>query len=331
MSWLTSSVASVLVWLRDLFGGFTGPDSGLTWVLAIVALTLLVRLVLLPMNLRQFSHQLKMTKAAPEMAEVNSRFRTSIKEAQALPDAAESSRRVRELQIEHVRAVKKVKEEHGFGFLSLFVVPLVVQGLIGFALFRVITEFRPGADVRYGIPAEAFESGAAATFFGAPLSARFTTSAAQLTDLGGSVGPTRLVAFVLIALAALLTALLFRKSVRRSPAPVPPKPSDGPPSQEEIAAEMAFRVQTLMRTRGPLLMGGFLSIGYLVLPIGFMFSIVATMLWIYVQQSILYALNPMMVSPAASLAVEAAGGDPSDPPLVPGDVKERPEDGDRRP
>ncbi|MFD2356914.1 YidC/Oxa1 family membrane protein insertase [Nonomuraea ferruginea] len=71
LSWLYEAVAFVITWIHTGYATFLNPDSGLTWALTIITLTVLMRICIFPLFLKQMRSPKKMQELAPP------RWRTS--------------------------------------------------------------------------------------------------------------------------------------------------------------------------------------------------------------------------------------------------------------
>lgn len=296
LTWLHTIVAESLTVLRDVIGQVTGPDTGLTWALAIIVLSVLTRLLLLPLNVRQFHAQAKMQKVQPQLQKVNERFKQRKADLDKAPlSAEERQRRLRELQAEQLAGTRSVTKEHNFRFSSLFL-PMIVQGLIGYSLFQVLRTFRPGGERKFGLSAEELASGSDATFLGAPLSSTLTTASDVISRVGGDPVSARIGALVLLVAATAVSILTLKQALGRTSLPVPAAPStgsrSGPPTPEEAMAEMMGKMQSLMRTKGPLILGLVLSVFYVFLPIGLLLSILVVVVWTAGYQWFMHRRHP---------------------------------------
>ncbi len=66
----------ILVSFHTLFTWLgMNPDAGVTWVLAVVGLTLVVRAALIPLFVRQIKSQRKMLMLAPEMKRIQDKYK----------------------------------------------------------------------------------------------------------------------------------------------------------------------------------------------------------------------------------------------------------------
>ena len=68
-------ISLVLVSWHSLFSLFLDPDSGLTWVLAIMGVTVVVRAALIPIFVKQIKSQRNMLAAQPELAKLQKKYK----------------------------------------------------------------------------------------------------------------------------------------------------------------------------------------------------------------------------------------------------------------
>lgn len=168
---IRSAVSALLVQLHFLLAGVGfDPAGGVSWLLAIAMLVAVVRLVLLPIAVRQHRSGLRMRALAPEAARIRDRHR-------GRTDAA--SRRA---LAEQMAALHRRHGVHPLGAL----LPLVIQVPLFLALVQALEH------AAHSSGTAALASFAAAAAFGAPLAA---------TALNGGV-PGALLGVGLLAVTA---------------------------------------------------------------------------------------------------------------------------------
>ena len=151
-----------------------GAGSGVTWTLSIIGLVLLIRIILIPLFVKQIKSQRAMTALAPKMKEIQTRFKDD-----------------RQKQSEEM--MKLYKEHKTNPLASCF--PILAQAPIMFALFTVLNGI--GQNKPRGVLTAAdVESAANAKFLGAPISETF---------LGSSNTTVKLVTVLLIILMSAST------------------------------------------------------------------------------------------------------------------------------
>jgi YidC/Oxa1 family membrane protein insertase len=144
----------VLSGFHQLFGGVFGDDSGLTWVLSIVGLTLVIRAALIPLFVKQIKSSRNMQLIQPKVKELQKKY------------GHDRERLGQETM--------KLYRESGTNPFSACL-PLIVQLPIFLALFRLIEQAAKGTPKGVLTAAEAdslrdasiFGAGIADTFIGA--------------------------------------------------------------------------------------------------------------------------------------------------------------------
>ncbi|MDE2591778.1 MAG: membrane protein insertase YidC [Actinomycetales bacterium] len=68
-------ISLVLVGWHSLFSLFLDPDAGITWVLAIMGVTVVVRAALIPIFVKQIKSQRNMLAAQPELAKLQKKYK----------------------------------------------------------------------------------------------------------------------------------------------------------------------------------------------------------------------------------------------------------------
>ena len=181
MTPLHAAISFVLMWAYRGWGLITGVDQGLTWALAIMTLTVIVRTILIPLFVRQINSSRNMQIIQPKL--------------KALQEKYGADRQ--KLSIE---TNKLMKEEGVNPMASCF--PMLLQMPVFFALYQVlyaVSNHTPKGYFFVHNP-DLVESLTNATFLGARLGDRFWLSDWSL------FGPTQIMAIVLILL---MTGLLF--------------------------------------------------------------------------------------------------------------------------
>ena len=192
---LASPVGHLLAYIHSLLSMVLIPSSGPAWALSIVLLTVVVRLLLFPLFVKQIKSQRRMQELAPKIKELQKQHKG-------------------DRETLNVEMMKLYKENNANPISGCL--PLLLQLPVFFALFTVIREFKPGADARYGLTAQQLGEGAAAKVFGAPISAAFNSSASSLADLDASLTVVRVVAAVMVVLMGLSTFYTQRQMIARS-------------------------------------------------------------------------------------------------------------------
>ena len=162
---LYTAVSWVIITFHDLLS-FTNNED-LQWSIGIIALVILIRIILIPLFVKQIKSQRALTALQPHMKAIQKKHKDD-----------------RQKQSEEM--MKLYKEHKTNPFASCF--PILAQAPIFFALFTVlngISQNKPHGLLK----GEYLISAQQANFFGAPLSGTF---------LGSSDGITKIISIVLI-------------------------------------------------------------------------------------------------------------------------------------
>ena len=169
---LYNAVSWVMITFHDLLG-FTNNED-LQWSVGIIGLVVLIRIILIPLFVKQIKSQRALTALQPHMKAIQKKYKDD-----------------RQKQSEEM--MKLYKEHKTNPFASCF--PILAQAPIFFALFTVLNGISQNKSHGY-LKGEYLVSAQQANFFGAPLSGTF---------LGSSTGGTKLVAIILIAFMSATT------------------------------------------------------------------------------------------------------------------------------
>ena len=152
------AVTWVMVTFHTMLGWLLGKNSheSLKWTFSIVLLVVLIRVILIPLFVRQIKSQRAMTALQPHMKEIQKRYKDD-----------------RQKQSEEMM---KLYKEHKTNPLASCV-PLLAQAPIFFALFRVLSGIAHDKSyVPNVLNAKLLETAHAAKFLGAPISDSFLSS-----------------------------------------------------------------------------------------------------------------------------------------------------------
>jgi YidC/Oxa1 family membrane protein insertase len=148
---LYNFVSGVIVGIHYLLSPIFGFDSGVTWALSIVGLVVLIRIILIPLFVKQIKSQRALTALQPQMKAIQTKYKDDRQKHKTNPLA------------------------------SCF--PILAQAPIFFALFTVLNGIAAKTDAGVSAPiargflkGEYLESAAQATFFGAKISQSFLGS-----------------------------------------------------------------------------------------------------------------------------------------------------------
>jgi YidC/Oxa1 family membrane protein insertase len=174
MNPLKGAVSGVLVLFHNLFSPIFGKTSGITWTLSIIGLVVLIRIILIPLFVKQIKSQRAMTALQPHMKEIQKKYKDD-----------------RQKQSEEMM---KLYKEHKANPLSACL-PIFAQAPIFFALFTVLNGIAKGKENGF-MKGEYLTSAAEAKFFGAKISETF---------LGSESITVKIVTVLLIALMSATT------------------------------------------------------------------------------------------------------------------------------
>jgi len=145
---LYNIVSGVMVAIHKVVSPVFGADSGVTWSISIMGLVVLIRIILIPLFVKQIKSQRAMTALQPHMKEIQKKFKDD-----------------RQKQSEEM--MKLYKEHKTNPLASCF--PIIAQAPIFFALFTVLNGIAKNKPHGF-LKGEYLVSAAQAKFFGAPIS-----------------------------------------------------------------------------------------------------------------------------------------------------------------
>jgi YidC/Oxa1 family membrane protein insertase len=178
LSWLEVVVSWILVQFHNVVGGALGMASGWSWILSIVGLVIVIRIVLIPLFVRQIKSQRNMQILQPKIKEIQTKY------------AGDRERQSQEMML--------LYKETGTNPLSSCI-PLLAQAPIFYALFRVLQGIAMG--IPYGVlTQEQVDQAHNAQIFGVPIYAVFMHAAETPNPMS-----TRILTFTLIVLMTLTT------------------------------------------------------------------------------------------------------------------------------
>src|SRR6266851_5878979 len=137
--------------IHAVLGAVFGPASGLAWGLSIVILVIFIRLLLVPLFVKQVHAQRKMAQHAPHLQELRKKYKND----------------KQRLDEETMKFYKKNGVNPLAGCL-----PMIPQMIVFFALFsvlRAIAGWHSGIKLSYGLTTSVVESAQTATIFGVHL------------------------------------------------------------------------------------------------------------------------------------------------------------------
>ena len=194
---LYDAVAWVIMRLHAGLGAIFGDSSGAAWALSIVILVVLMRLILVPLFIKQMHATRKMTALAPQVAELKKKYKG---DKQKLNEET-----------------MKLYKENGANPLA-GCLPVVAQLPVFFALFgvlRAIAEDQP----KYGLTPAVVASAQHAKIFGVVTVAdRLLTSILPPTFSSIGAGP-KIVILLTVVVSAVTTFMTVRQSMKRGMTP----------------------------------------------------------------------------------------------------------------
>ena len=190
-------VAWLMVGFHQVFTAIGMPSaSGFTWALSIVGLTIVIRIILIPLFVKQIHASRRMQLIQPEMQKIQKKYK-----GKTDPES-------RQAMTQETMGLYKRTGTNPFSSC----LPILLQSPIFFALFRVLNNLAAiasGAKPSIGpLDATLAQQANTSTIFGAPLSATFVHA-------NGSV-PTMIVTVVLIVLMSASTFTTQRQLMMKN-------------------------------------------------------------------------------------------------------------------
>jgi YidC/Oxa1 family membrane protein insertase len=256
---LYNLVSGVIILFHNLLRPIFGTDSGVTWSLSIVGLVICIRIVLIPLFVKQIKSQRALTALQPQMKAIQNKYKDD-----------------RQKQSEEM--MKLYKEHKTNPLASCF--PILAQAPIFFALFTVLNGI--AAKTPEGVPApiargflkgDYLESAAQATFFGAKISQSF---------LGSPDTTVKIVTVILIFIMSATTFTTQRQLMVK-----------GMPKMDS-SNNMMLQQQKIMLYLFPVIF----AISGVNFPVGVLIYWSTTNFWTWGQQFYVIKRNPTPGSPA---------------------------------
>jgi YidC/Oxa1 family membrane protein insertase len=148
---LADLVAWAIMHIHAGLGALFGPNTGLAWGLSIAVLVIIIRLLLVPLFVKQVHAQRKMAQHAPQLQELRKKYKNDKQKLN-----------------EETMAFYK---ENGVNPLA-GCLPMIPQMIVFFSLFyvlRAIADWKPGTVVKYGLTTKVMESAQQAKILGVHL------------------------------------------------------------------------------------------------------------------------------------------------------------------
>jgi YidC/Oxa1 family membrane protein insertase len=214
---LYEAVGWVFTHIYDVLKPAFGATSGWTWALSIVILVALMRLIMVPLFVKQMHTTRAMSALQPQMAALRKKYKD---DKQTLN-----------------QETMKLYQEAGVNPL-MGCLPLALQLPLFFGLFsvlRAIAEYKPGTTPKYGLSTSLVHAGLQAKILGASIADKVLFTGSAHVPLHA-----KLVILVAVMLSMLTTYLTIRQSMKRGmmPAATPDNPMAN--SQKYMAYIMPF-------------------------------------------------------------------------------------------
>ena len=256
---LYNFVSGVIVLIHKGLTPIFGTDSGVTWTLSIMGLVVLIRIILIPLFVKQIKSQRALTALQPQMKEIQKKYKDD-----------------RQKQSEEM--MKLYKEHKTNPLASCF--PILAQAPIFFALFTVLNGIAAKTDEGVSAPiargflkGDYLDSAAQATFFGAKISQSFLGS------------PDTTVKIVTVLLIIFMSATTFTTQRQLMVKGMP---------KMDASNNMMLQQQKIMLYAFPVIF----AISGVNFPVGVLIYWSTTNLWTWGQQYYVIKRNPTPGSPA---------------------------------
>jgi YidC/Oxa1 family membrane protein insertase len=200
LDWLYKIVATLITWIHSGLSTVFPADSGWAWGGSIILLTVCLRLVMVPLFVKQIHASRKMQELQPQVAALRKKYKN---DKQRLN-----------------QEVMKVYQENGANPLS-GCLPLLVQMPVFIGLFQVlngISKAKPG-ESKYGIPADKIQAAQEkAGIFGAHIPDTFLNAWSDKT------WSAIVVTGIAVIISSTTTFFTVRSSMKRQPTMDPDNP-----------------------------------------------------------------------------------------------------------
>jgi YidC/Oxa1 family membrane protein insertase len=273
---LFEAVAWVMMQIVSVLSHPFGDSSGWTWGLSIVILVVLMRLVMVPLFIKQRNSMLKMQSHTPQLQELRKKYKND-------------KQRLNE-------ETMKFYKENGINPLG-GCLPLLAQMPVFWALFNVlksIAEWKPGQIPAYGLTVPMVQHASQAKIFGASLADSF------LRPIAGESWTSRIIILVFVLVSAGTTFMTMKQSQRRG------MMNQTAPDPDAPGAATAAAMSKNMMYIAP-----FFALSGLYWQFGLVIYWVTTNVWTLGQQHFLFRKLPVVGSATVGAsAVQAASGNP---------------------
>ena len=193
---LYEAVAWVIMRLHSFFGAFFGASSGWTWALTIIFLVIIMRLLLVPLFVKQMHATRKMTALAPQVAELKKKYKG---DRQKLNEET-----------------MKLYKDNGANPLA-GCLPVVAQLPVFFALFGVLRAISLD-EPKYGLTPAVVHSAQTAHILGVTVADRLLSKLVPPTFFPLDT-EQRIVILLTVVVSATTTFMTVRQSMKRGMTP----------------------------------------------------------------------------------------------------------------
>ena len=249
-------VYEAVAWVMKQIYGFLSPllgaSSGWTWALSIVILVVLMRLVMVPLFIKQMHTTRAMSALAPQMQALRKKYKNDKQTLQ--------------------QETMKLYQEAGVNPL-MGCLPVVLQLPLFFALFSVlksIAEWKPGHPASYGLTLQMVESAQHAKILGVTVADKFLFTGTLQVPLHAKI-----VILLTVLVSMTTTYLTVRQSMKRGM--MPQAAPDNPMGNTQ--KYMAYIMPVF-------------ALSGLYWPFGLVLYWVTTNLWTLAQQYVLFRIYP---------------------------------------
>lgn len=274
---LFDAVAWVMMQIHSVLSHPFGAASGVTWGLSIVILVVLMRLIMVPLFIKQRNSMQKMQSHMPQLQELRKKFKND-------------KQRLNE-------ETMKFYKENGINPLG-GCLPLLAQMPVFWALFnvlRAIATWTPGHTPAYGLTQPVVQSALDARVFGVTLADSF------LRPIQAETWGQRTIILLFVLVSAATTFLTMLQSKRRGMLN-----QGAPPDPDQPGAAAAQAMSKNMMYIAP-----FFALTGLYWQFGLVIYWVTTNLWTLGQQHFLFRKLPVVESATVgSSAAQATQGSP---------------------
>ncbi len=194
---LETAVSWIMIQFHTLFSPIFGAGSGITWTLSIVGLVVVIRILLIPLFVKQIRSSRGLQLLQPELQALQAKYK------------GKSDPESRQKQSQEMMELYR---KNGTNPLASCL-PILLQAPIFFALFRVLNGISTG-HARGVLTADLVKSARSATFLGAPIPATFVHASDVI--FAGHAPLIRAVTLTLIVLMSLTTFTTQRQLMRKN-------------------------------------------------------------------------------------------------------------------